>query len=338
MAKQRDNGITWTDETWNPSRGCSRVSDGCRNCYAETVAHRFSGPGLAYEGLTRMTSQGPKWTGGVMEVHGVIDQPLLWRRPRRIFVNSMSDLFHENASMEYIARIFAVMSFARQHTFQCLTKRPERMRDTLNSEAFLEAFDSELSIAGAWAEEATNFDPNERYQGDLRTWSHDLPLSNVWLGVSVEDQKTADERIPILLETPAAVRWLSCEPLLGPIDLSSVEWPNKGGHRVDVLAGGYWNVAPYLLGARSARLGEPQGGFTNHSDMNTIDWVVCGSESGANARPMNEQWARSMREHCLAAGVPFFMKQLSGAGGRPIKDMAQFPADLRVQEYPETRT
>ena len=178
------SSIEWCDATWNPIRGCSMVSHGCTNCYAMKVAHRFSGTGMAYDGLTKMTSAGPVWNGKITLVPKLLDQPLRWRRPRKIFVNSMSDLFHENVPDSFIAQVWNVMQNANHHTFQILTKRPERM----------------LSWVGKW----------------FRSWP---PLPNVWLGVSTEDQATADERIPLLLKTPAAVRWISAEPLLGPIDI-----------------------------------------------------------------------------------------------------------------------
>lgn len=225
MASQK-NGIEWTDETWNPLRGCSRVSEGCRHCYAEGVARRFSGPGLPYEGLI---ARGGQWNGQIKLVPELLDQPLRWRRPRRIFVNSMSDLFHENVPTEFIDQVFAVMAMADEHTFQVLTKRPERMRSYLSDEGLTRRL---LSAA---------------YRIDQEKWAwlsadfhivgcQVLPLPNVWLGVSVEDQAAADERIPLLLQTPAAVRWISAEPLLGPVDLedydttqAGIDWVVVGG-------------------------------------------------------------------------------------------------------------
>lgn len=237
-------GIEWTDATWNPVRGCSRVSAGCMNCYAEKVAARFGGPGLPYEGLT---AKG-KWTGQTRVVEEHMADPLRWQRPRKIFVNSMSDLFHETMSFEDIARIFLVMASAKQHTFQILTKRPERMREFITHGNVLES----VMMAGCW------------------------PLHNVWLGVSVEDQAAADARIPILLSTPAAVRFLSCEPLIGSVNLTAVG--DEPTMMRDVLDEG-------------------------------IDWVIVGGESGAHARPMYQSWARSLRDQCAAYGVPFFFKQ-----------------------------
>lgn len=194
--------IEWATDTWNPVRGCAPVSEGCRNCYAMRQAHRFSGPGMPYEGLTRATSDGPKWTGKVRLVPELIEAPLRWRKPRRVFVNSMSDLFHPEVPDGFITHVWSVMRQAKQHTFLILTKRPERM--------------------AAWAAQ----------------WCHAGGfgvLRNVWLGVSCEDQATADERIPHLLATPAAVKFVSAEPLLGQIDLTKVEeyarlsWVIAGG-------------------------------------------------------------------------------------------------------------
>lgn len=191
--------IQWTDKVWNPVRGCSRVSRGCEHCYAERIAARFSGPGQPFYGFATDRSIIPgsprggvagRWTGDVELVPEKLEEPLHWKKPRRVFVDSMSDLFHEKLSNEDISRVFDVMNRASQHTFQVLTKRPARM--------FAWA-DGGLS-AGAWP--ALNIRPSP----------------NVWLGVSVEDQKTADKRIPLLLQTPAALRFVSYEPALGPVD------------------------------------------------------------------------------------------------------------------------
>jgi protein gp37 len=214
-----NTGIQWTDATWNPIRGCSRVSEGCRNCYAEVVAARFSKPGQPYEGLARRTANGgAHWTGKIMFVEKHLEDPLRWRKPRRIFVNSMSDLFHEGVTLEQLYKIFAVMMLARQHTFQILTKRPERMRAFLTGE--LErplngVGDSIWFAARALVERFPKYDDELLAHSEHPVW----PLRNVWCGVSVEDQKAANLRIPQLLNTPAAVRFLSCEPLLAPVDL-----------------------------------------------------------------------------------------------------------------------
>lgn len=286
--------IEWTDETWNPVTGCSKISQGCKNCYAMREWPRLAGnPKTAYFGreFTDVRCHPER-----------LDQPLRWSKPRRIFVNSMSDLFHPDVPDDFIDRVFAVMALSPQHTFQVLTKRPERMRAYMNhGEGF-----------GRWGfiDGRARQIYAERYRAPFPTGKVLLgPLPNVWLGVSVEDQAAADERIPLLLETPAAVRWISAEPLLGPINLESVLWPNKGGHRVDVLRAGYWNAAGYRYGGPSAELGAERGLFTNHSDMARLDWVVAGGESGPNARPMHPDWARGLCDQCVAAGVPFLFKQ-----------------------------
>ncbi len=313
MADQRDGGISWTDETWNPIRGCSRVSEGCRHCYAETVAHRFSGPGKPYEGLTN--AQG-RWNGTIRVVEAHLRDPLRWQRPRRVFVNSMSDLFHENVSDETIDRIFAVMALAPQHTFQVLTKRPERMRAYVDSRAEMlvyrdaaEYLATPIADALRSVSRAGGHDWPQNAPFAVQSW----PLPNVWLGVSVEDQATADARIPLLLQTPAAVRFISAEPLLGPVDLAY----------------------PCFNGADS--FGVLEG----------LHWVIVGGESGAGARPFDVEWARALVRQCKDAGVACFVKQL---GARPYDslltwealgrrdgkwdDPSEWPEHLRVQEFP----
>jgi protein gp37 len=280
--------IEWTDATWNPIRGCSRVSEGCRHCYAESVAARFSGPDLPYEGLARRVSlpsggSEARWTGKVAYAgDATLQQPLKWRRPRRIFVNSMSDLFHENVPEAIIDRVFAVMALCPQHTFQILTKRPERMRSYVDSPETARrvhelACDMVIDEGLRIVLIAPGVDERLAPAGQ-RVYLGRWPLANVWLGVSVEDQATAETRIPYLLQTPAAVRFLSCEPLLGPIDLGEVI-PD-----------------PLIFNA-----------VTGLDQL--IHWVIVGGESGGGARPMHPDWARSLRDQCMTAGVPFFFKQ-----------------------------
>ncbi len=264
-------GIEWTDATWNPIRGCSRVSEGCRNCYAESVAARFSGPGMPYEGLAtrklKVISNDEqevvsRWTGVVRVIEDHMLDPIRWRKPRRIFVNSMSDLFHENVTDETIDRVFAVMSLAPRHTYQVLTKRPARMAAYLSGSAARDRVCSLVNRPDIWGRPVGDFQINPPH------W----PLPYVWLGVSAEHQAAADERIPLLLQTPAAVRFLSCEPLLGPVNLGLTLLP-RAGH------------------------------------VRRLDWVIAGGESGHGARPMHPGWARSLRDQCVGAGVPFFFKQ-----------------------------
>lgn len=186
--------IQWTDETWNPIRGCTTVSEGCRNCYAMRMASRFNGPGMAYEGLAR----GGHWTGKPRVIESEIERPLRWRRKRRCFVCSMSDLFHKDVPDDVITRLFGVMGTASAHTFQVLTKRPERMS----------------RLVRRWRRESME------------------PGPNVWLGTSVEDQATADERCQALVGV-RGLRWLSVEPLLGPVNLKPylawIRWVVVGG-------------------------------------------------------------------------------------------------------------
>jgi protein gp37 len=224
VADQRDGGIAWSDETWNQIRGCSRVSTGCTRCYAEEVAARFSGPGLAYEGLATRGSNGlPRWTGEVRMVPEHLADPLRWKRPRRVFVNSMSDLFHEKLTNEQIAAVFGVMAAAPRHTFQVLTKRAKRMREWfawiggMRGPSGISDTVPAMAVMSAAAKLPELIGPmTAAYQSAPLAW----PLPNVWLGVSCENQETADERIPDLLHCPAAVRFISYEPALGPVDFS----------------------------------------------------------------------------------------------------------------------
>jgi protein gp37 len=188
-----DTTIEWTDKTWNPIRGCTAVSPGCENCYAQQMAHRFSGPGKAFEGLTRLTEHGPKWTGKMRVVPEKLEEPLHWRKPSLVFVNSMSDLLHKDVPAEYIAETFDVMKRADWHRFQVLTKRPERLAEV-------------DELLGKWSE-------------------------NVWMGVSVENDDYTD-RIDLLRASGAVVKFLSLEPLLGPLsdlDLYGIDWVIVGG-------------------------------------------------------------------------------------------------------------
>ncbi|MBI4282426.1 MAG: phage Gp37/Gp68 family protein [Chloroflexi bacterium] len=245
-------GIEWTDATWNPVTGCTKVSPGCAHCYAETITLRFKRGGSFLPNKTTVQLH-PKR----------LEQPEQWQTPRMIFVNSMSDLFHEEVPFEFISRVFEKMEKCSQHTYQVLTKRPERMLEYVQS-----------SIGGG-------------------RWP-----SHVWAGVSVENQVWADRRIPILRQVPAAVRFLSCEPLLKPLRLN----------------------------------------------LDGIQWVIVGGESGNRARPMDVSWARDIRDQCLAAGVPFFFKQWGGrtskAGGRMLdgKELSGMPSKIDDITKPKQST
>lgn len=217
--------ISWTDATWNVVEGCTRVSRGCEHCYAETMAARFSGPGLPYHGLAIRTPDGPRWTGKVRFRHDRLGLPLKWKAPRRIFVNSMSDLFHNEVADEDIGAAFGIMALAQRHKFQILTKRPTRMRVFFDGVSELQErcmvhraitqAQLQLGKETSWCDAA------------FGRW----PPPNVWLGVSVEDQRSL-ERIEILSQTPAAIRFVSFEPLLedlGLLDLSGIDWAIIGG-------------------------------------------------------------------------------------------------------------
>ena len=259
--------IEWTDATWNPLRGimgkwhCTKVSEGCQNCYAERMNMRFGGP---------------EYRVGADEIRldmDILSQPLRWKKPRLIFVCSMTDLFHEIVPFGYIGMIFDVMcdERCRQHTFQVLTKRPGRALEFVQWLGEYWPGDTPLSVT--W-EVVGNFG------------------ENIWFGVSVENQKRADERISDLLNFPAAVRFVSAEPLLNGIDLSRITVKvDRGAYSLNALNGESWPFSiEAVYGSR-------------------LDWVIVGGESGPKARPMHPDWARSIRDQCQAAGVQFFFKQ-----------------------------
>ncbi len=255
--------IEWTDETWNPVTGCTKVSAGCKNCYAERIAKRFWGE--------------RKFTD--VRCHPErLSKPQHWRKPRMVFVNSMSDLFHEDIPVEFVGRVLNTIGSNSKHIFQVLTKRPERAKKILD--VYYDMF----------AE----------------------PFPNLWLGVTCENQKIADERIEILLQTPAATRFVSCEPLLEEI-----------------------NLRHYLHG-----MPEAFGDFDDPQWQQThppLDWVICGGESGHGARHMLLSWADSLLNQCRGASVPFFMKQLGSShmGWNSKGDKLKYiPEYLRVREYP----
>ncbi len=307
--------IEWTDATWNPVTGCTIVSEGCRNCYAMELAGTRLNAHPSRAGLTRQTADGRHvWNGQVRLNEQWLDQPLRWKRPRMIFVCAHGDLFHENVPDEWIDRVFAVMVLAPQHTFQVLTKRPERMRDYLDriDREFHGAPDDLNERFGNLCVEFTGSPCAAGWFEDKVNW----PLPNVWLGVSAEDQKTADERIPHLLATPAAVRFVSAEPLLGPVDVEAAIHASNCQKRQ--FNG---NAECTCQGKRFA----------------TLDWIIVGGESGPGARPMETAWAQSIVDQCKAAGVAVFVKQLSSGGPKAIKDMALFPEPLRVRQMPEVR-
>lgn len=338
------SAIQWTDATWNPTTGCTKISPGCAHCYIErTPAFRIAGR---------------QFVNGAIDLRLYTDrleQPLRWKKPRRVFVNSLSDLFHEDVPDAFIDQVFAVMALSRRHTFQILTKRAPRMLAYMASAGLAQRVAVEMCHTPGWdrvpaiddfANVTWRMDASERpIPAGLVTW----PLLNVWLGVSVENQRFADERIPLLLQTPAAVRFISAEPLLGPVDFSGscLEW-----------------LAPF----------KDTDASLNRSPR--LDWVIVGGESGPGARPFDVGWARSIVRQCQSADVPVFVKQLGahvldrndagfegdtatswpmdtdtldiGCGhhqGDPVRvrlkkkagEPSEWPADLRVREFPEAR-
>lgn len=278
------SNIEWTDATWNPITGCTLVDAGCANCYAAELAATRLKNLPSRTGLSRKNKDGvAKFTGEVRLNENWISQPMTWRKPRMIFVCAHGDLFHENVANIWIDQVFAVMALCPQHTFQVLTKRPKRAANYLNemmgSDDFNIRFRNACRKVGATLSECID--------AVQREW----PLDNVWLGTSVSDQKSADERIPALLEAPANVRFISAEPLLGSIDLTSI---CTGWYFINSLGGFKWHDSDRAY---------------NSEKCTSIDWVICGGESGRKARPMHPDWARSLRRQCKTADVPFFFKQ-----------------------------
>lgn len=299
-AQMTPTKIQWTDETWNPVTGCTKISPGCANCYAERQSNR----------LQRMQSRRYK-NGFAVTLHPeALMQPLMKLRPRKIFVNSMSDLFHEDVPDAFIRQIFAVMSLAGQHTFQILTKRAARMKRFFD--------DPENSLANCQAEFAVNYDfpktptgrsrvrnPNSinGFQRDGRGTGN-WPLPNVWLGVSAENQEMANLRLPSLMQTPAVVRWLSAEPLLERLD-----------------------VEPWIQGRP----------FTDNykmtfggDDFHGLDWLVVGGESGPERRECRPEWVRSLRDQCEESYCSFFLKQWGARGVKELEEIERIINGNRI--------
>lgn len=333
-----ETSIEWTEKTWNPVTGCTRASAGCDNCYAVTMTHRLEAIGMEkYSGLTVLNGKGDRHFNGVVRTHeDALLIPLGWKKPARVFVNSMSDLFHggiygqghsdstwkegvfNSSGFEFLIEVWRVMKNCPQHTFQILTKRPRIAAD------LVWRVTAKLNLAD--------------------------PLPNVWLGASVENQQAADERIPHLLRCPAAVRFISAEPLLGQIRFDRLE-PGKGMDGLDCLRGGWHQGDGRIYENYSTPTGE----------HGRIDWIIAGGESGPGARSCNVEWIREIVRQCKAANVACFVKQLGSrawdariaslesveemqpehlnAHGRKIKDKkggnpSEWPEDLRVREFP----
>lgn len=267
--------IEWTDETWNPVTGCTKISPGCANCYAERMAKRLAGRfGYPEDEPFRVTFHPDR-----------LDQPLRWKKPRRVFVCSMGDLFHQNVLNTWRLKVFWRMVDTNRHTYQVLTKRSLAMR------LF---FSNNLNVDGSLC------------MADMCVpW----PQEHIWLGVTAEDQKRADERIPLLLQTPAAVRFVSVEPMLGPMDFRYS-----------------------LRGMPEVSHGPCYDPIWQQTAL-PPDWIIIGCESGPNRRPCKLEWVRDLVHQCQEAQVPVFVKQLD-IDGKVSHDPAEWPDDLRVREYP----
>lgn len=256
-------GIVWTDATWNPTIGCTPISEGCDHCYARRIVNRFQGAG-AFDTIERSEDR--------------LHKPLSWRNPRRIFVGSLSDIFHDQVPSPFLDRILSVVARAPRHTFQILTKRHARLRSHLGDPALPGRIESIVGQPLSW------------------------PLPNLWVGVTAETQAWANIRVPALLAVPATVRFVSAEPLLGPLDLSSWLRPAPCCGHVDP----------------DGLCGHPDAGTPEcHQDSDCpvcptyqgLDWVICGGESGPGARPMFPDWPRDLRDQCERASIPFLFKQ-----------------------------
>ena len=324
-------------------RGCSLVSEGCRNCYAMKQAHRFSGKDQSYEGTTKLGPDGPTWTGKIRQVHEALEQPLRWEKSRKVFVNSMSDLFHEDVDHTFLRRVFAVMALTPHITYQILTKRPARMLEKLTLNTFGKAV-----IGEAWC--MLGHFPKFKHQNILqRPW----PLPNVWLGVTVENQDAASIRIPLLLRTPAAIRFISAEPLLEQVTIV----PYCGGRTYHCPCGYKATESEMIFtGGNNYSCKECLKQCTIEP---SLDWVIVGGESGSGARVCEVDWIRWIKEQCHDTGTRIFIKQLGSKpnstrdhishrgyrGERPDGfyrflndskggDIAEFPIDLQIREFP----
>ncbi len=320
----QNSSIEWCEATWNCLAGCTEISPGCLNCYAAVMAHRLAAMGQAkYQGTTKKLPNGKVvWTGVVNLDEESLRIPLKRKKPTTYFVNSMSDLFHENVPDEFIDKVFAVMNSCtltlpisgksrRWHTFQVLTKRASRMHEYMDSRRP----DHFRQGKHPWFEAGRGDDgPLRGMGGEIMNAGACLqwPLPNVWLGVSAEDQKRANERIPELLQTSAAVRFVSYEPAVGPVDFSGF---------FQVCCGRGQQVSEFEMECCNQPVG--------------IDWVIGGCESGHGRRPSELEWFADARARCAVAGVAYFQKQIE-VGGKVEHELAKFPESVRCRQYPKT--
>jgi protein gp37 len=272
--------IEWTDSTWNPVVGCSKISEGCENCYAEKMACRLAAMGNDFYDFAIIKKH---WSGTANFVEPVLEIPLHWKRPRKIFVCSMGDLFHESVPFEWVDKVMAIVQLCPQHTFQVLTKRPVRMAEYFKTH-------------------------------NLGLDTIPFPLPNLWLGVTAENQRRADERIPLLLQIPAAVRFVSCEPLLGPIDFRPL------------ASKGYTILSRYYSSTGFDDKGSQPERDRMCNQFPKIDWIIVGGETGPGARAMHPDWVRSIRDQCKGtpstssgqAGSPRHCSGRAGQAGVPL--------------------
>lgn len=308
----KNSQISWTDHTFNPWSGCTKVSPGCANCYAEALSDRFQTLGKWGKGASRVRTKPSYWR-----------QPLAWNNAQgrhqefmsglaerpRVFCASLADWLDEEVPIEWLADLLDLIRQTPNLDWLLLTKRPENWQDRM------------LQVWGKAPKNSDLFYFVDDWRNAGNTsfrWNPQAP-PNVWIGTTVEDQKRADERIPRPLEIPAKVRFLSCEPLLEKVDLM---WPESlfpdGPQRC---------CSGYQCGCH----GQP----AEPPILYGIDWVIAGGESGPNARPMAPDWAHSLRDQCKAANVPFFMKQMGGTKDKR-GDLEDLPDDLRIREFPNT--
>ena len=304
-------GIEYLDATWNPLKGCSRESSGCVNCWAERMAARFYRKGESFYGLTK----NGKWTGDVKLYPHELIKPVRWKRPRRIGVCFMGDLFHGNANWIDQAAVFGSMLMSPQHQFLVLTKHPKNYSnfiDLLGRPSFRKLLlsdypqiDPSLLPAQICVQIARIKTAEHRFDYN-KIVDTTFPPKNVWFGTSVENQEVANVRVKDWLEAPAFHKWLSIEPLLGAINIDEAMYGSVESERYASCAFGFVD------------------GFGCEI---FVEWVVVGGESGPGYRPMDLAWARSLRDECAGAGVPFFFKQTAGKG--------IIPKDLFVQQLPD---
>lgn len=320
-----NSNIEWTEATWNPVAGCTPVSPGCLHCYAATMSHRLQEMGQAkYQGLTVLHNGVRTFNGTITLDEKALNIPLKRKKPTTYFVNSMSDLFHEGVPFDYVDKVFAVMALCPRHTFQVLTKRAGRMAEYLTvmetSRTVRWGKHAGQPISDMSAARVRLYTAMVNRTGLYHACGPGWPLPNVWLGVSVENQKAADERIPELLKCPAAVRFLSVEPMLEAVDLGL---PRVWCRHHEVFERMTMDGDRLCFKAQA-----------NTYDM--LHWVIVGGESGPGARPCNVEWLRSIVGQCKAAGVPVFVKQLGAtAHANYYDDECRNVVDGRGEEWPD---